>query len=89
MISPILPGRAQTILQSLTLRRVYAVTRRTNQLIQTVRHSISAAKGLLSLFSPFQVIHTVRTSVTNPSHHLDLPWACTTLRSVATLGIVL
>ena len=49
VISTILPGRIQTTLQSLTFGRVYAVTRRTSQLIQTVRHSISAAKSLLPL----------------------------------------
>ena len=48
----------QTTLQSSTPRRVYAVTRRTSQLIQTVRHSISAAKSLfrLSLPPPSRVI---------------------------------
>jgi hypothetical protein len=70
VIWTILLGHIQTTLQGPTRECVYAVTRRTRQLIQTVRHSIPAAKSL-HLLRPLQN-HSVCTSVTNPSHLVSL-----------------
>src|ERR1700733_14976391 len=70
VIWTILLGHIQTTLQGPTRECVYAFTRRTRQLIQTVRHSIPAAKSL-HLLRPLQN-HSVCTSVTNPSHLAQL-----------------